>query len=125
MLPSDGFCERFGEGRQSTTTGEDLFGDGSGFGILRCSSLSQSTTDEAPMLLLQRIELGEGIASDEAVRIARIDPADEGVDGVVEEAPAESAHDELCDGFVGLGTLLSEGFAEDAKLVPEGEERCP
>jgi len=44
--------QRFGEGRQSTTTGEDFFGDGSGFGVLRRSSLSQSTTDEAPMLLL-------------------------------------------------------------------------
>ena len=43
------------------------------------------------MLLLQRIELGQGIASDEAVRIARIDPADEGVDGVVEEALTETS----------------------------------
>ena len=125
MLPPDGFGERFGEGRQSTTTGEDLFGDGSGFGVLRRSSLSQSTTDEAPMLLLQRIELGEGIASDEAARIARIDPADEGVDGVVEEAPAESAHDELCDRFVGLSAFPTEGLAEDAELVSEGEERSP
>ena len=100
VLPSDGFGERFGEGRQSTTTGEDFFGDGSGFGVLRRSSLRQSTTDEAPMLLLQRIELGEGIASDEAVWIARIDPADEGVDGVVEEAPALTGSTEMTRSYI-------------------------
>ena len=43
----------------------------------------------------------------------------------VEEAPAESAHDELCDRFVGLSTFPTEGFAEDTELVPEGEERSP
>ena len=59
------------------------------------------------------------------MRIARIDPADEGIDGIVEEAPAESAHDKLCDRFVGLSTFPTEGFAEDAKLIPEGEERSP
>ena len=45
--------------------------------------------------------------------IACIDTSYEGIDGIVEEALTQTAHDKLCDGFVLSASSSAEGLEED------------
>ena len=87
------------------------------FLILWFVSLGDSPADEAPVLLLEGVELGEGVARHETVRVACVDAPDEGIDSVVEEALPQSAHDQLCDRLVLLLTTSTEGLEEDTQLI--------
>ena len=51
------------------------------------------------------------------MRIACVDTSYEGINGIVEEALAQTAYDQLCDGFVLAASSSAEGLEEDVYLV--------
>jgi hypothetical protein len=51
------------------------------------------------MLLLERMQLRESVTDGEPLRVAGVDAADEGIDGVVEEFLPEPAANEVGHAF--------------------------
>ena len=103
--------------------GEDLPGREPITVALRLLALGYSPADEGTVVLLQRVELRQREAGDEALGVARIDPADEGIYGVAQEVPAEATAHQCGQRLVGIAPSCAEGLGEEAQLVSEGEKR--